>query len=161
VFLYFVLSWGRSQQRLPPAIILLPAAAQFVWFMPGKQIVMFYELVPLFHSLQYLYIAWALQIGLRMGGKSQADAHGSLWQESLRWALRNYAGGMLLFIALPWLLFWVDLPMATTAGIVLAAVNIHHFFVDGVIWKLRNTSSSSPLMMNATNWASPHPLVPA
>jgi hypothetical protein len=161
VFLYFVLSWGRSQQRLPPAIILLPAAAQFVWFMPGKQIVMFYELVPLFHSLQYLYIAWALQIGLRMGGKSQADAHGSLWQESLRWALRNYAGGMLLFIALPWLLFWVDLPMATTAGIVLAAVNIHHFFVDGVIWKLRNTSSSSPLMMNATNWASTHPLVPA
>jgi hypothetical protein len=161
VFLYFTYAWCRSQRRLPPAIILLPAVAQFVWFMPGKQTAMFYEFVPLFHSLQYLYIAWALQIGLRLGGKSQAAVHGSILHESLRWALRNYAGGILLFIALPWLLFWVDLPMVTTAGIMLAAVNIHHFFVDGVIWKLRNTANTSPLMMNATNWASSRPLVPA
>jgi hypothetical protein len=161
VFLYFALVWCRSRRRLPPAIILLPAVAQFVWFMPGRQTAMFYEFVPLFHSLQYLYIAWALQIGLRLGGQTQAAAHGSVLRESLRWALRNYAGGILLFIALPWLLFWVNLPVVTTAGIVIAAVNIHHFFVDGVIWKLRNTAETSPLMMNATDWVSSRPLVPA
>jgi len=27
-------------------------------------------------------------------------------------------------------------------------VNVHHFFVDGVIWKLRDSSNSSALMIN-------------
>jgi hypothetical protein len=153
VFLWFVLAWCRSRRGMPPAIILLPAVAQFVWFLPGRQTAMFYEFVPLFHSLQYLYIAWAMQIGLRLGQPADARVSGSVLQESLRWALRNYVGGMLLFIALPWLLFWVDVPLVTSAGIVIAAVNIHHFFVDGVIWKLRNTADTSPLMMNAADWA--------
>jgi hypothetical protein len=25
---------------------------------------------------------------------------------------------------------------------------VHHFFVDGVIWKLKNRTTSSPLMMS-------------
>jgi hypothetical protein len=161
IFLYLTLVWCRSRRCLPPAIILLPAIAQFVWFLPGRQTAAFYEFVPLFHSLQYLYIAWALQVGLRLGGQTQKAAHGSVLHESLRWALRNCVGGILLFIALPLLLFWVSLPMVTTAGILIAAVNIHHFFVDGVIWKLRNTAATSPLMMNATDWVSPRALVPA
>ena len=43
-------------------------------------------------------------------------------------------------------LFGVQIGYAT--GIVLAAIQIHHFFVDGVIWKLKSSSVSSPLMVN-------------
>jgi hypothetical protein len=43
----------------------------------------------------------------------------------------------------------------TIAGILAAAVNIHHFFVDGVIWKLRDTATSSALMMNIAELAGP------
>ena len=32
--------------------------------------------------------------------------------------------------------------------IVITAVQIHHFFVDGVIWKLRNPSVGSPMLVN-------------
>jgi hypothetical protein len=39
-------------------------------------------------------------------------------------------------------------PLDFSLGVVLAAIQIHHFFVDGVIWKLRRTSVSSPLMEN-------------
>jgi hypothetical protein len=42
-----------------------------------------------------------------------------------------------------------------TAGILAAAVNIHHFFVDGVIWKLRYAATSSALMMNIAELAGP------
>ena len=154
VFLWFVFAWCRSRRRVLPPIVLLPAAAQFVWFMPGRETAMFYEFVPLFHSLQYLYIAWAMQLGLRLSEPADASVPRTVVNESMRWGLRNYVGGMLLFIALPWTLLWVDLPMATIAGVVLAAVNIHHFFVDGVIWKLRNTADTSPLMMNAADWTS-------
>jgi hypothetical protein len=151
-FLYFTYSWARAQRRMPPAIIALPALTQFVWFMPGVQSIMFYEFIPLFHSLQYLYIAWAMQIGLRVNQSPAARTPRSIVKESLRWGVSNYLGGMALFIGLPWLLFWVNLPVIMTSGIVIAAVNIHHFFVDGVIWKLRNVNSTSPLMMNVADW---------
>lgn len=155
--LCFVIAWSRARRRLLPPIVLLPAVTQLIWFLPGKQTAMFYEFIPLFHSLQYLYIAWAMQIGLRMsetGGADGAGAQRSIAHESLRWLLRNCAGGIAMFIALPWLLFWIDLPMVTIAGVVVAALNIHHFFVDGVIWKLRNTAAASPLMMNVADWGS-------
>ncbi len=155
-FLYFVYRWSRANSRIPPPIILLPAFTQFVWFFPATQSMMFYEFIPLFHSLQYLYIAWAMQIGLRVSQPQGARPYRSVFKESWRWALSNYVGGMLLFIALPWVVYWVDLPLITSAGIVIAAVNIHHFFVDGVIWKIRNVSARSPLMMNVADWI-PHP----
>jgi hypothetical protein len=155
VLAYFVFTWSRAHRRVLPPIVLLPAVTQLVWFLPGKQTAMFYEFIPLFHSLQYLYIAWAMQIGLRIAEPEASSEHRSISHETLRWLLRNCAGGIILFIALPWLFYWVDVPMVTVAGVVVAALNIQHFFVDGVIWKLRNTGAASPLMMNVADWASP------
>ena len=36
-------------------------------------------------------------------------------------------------------------PWVTSFGVVWAAVNIHHFFVDGVIWKLREPATAAAL----------------
>jgi hypothetical protein len=155
VFLYSVVAHCRSRRCMPPLMMLLPAVTQFVWFMPGRHTAMFFPFIPLFHSLQYLYIAWAMQMGLRLGGAAGVRTGRTVTRESLRWALSNYVGGILLFIALPWLPFWVNLPTATVAGVMLAAVNMHHFFVDGVIWKLRDTAVTSPLMMNIADWDYP------
>jgi hypothetical protein len=155
VFLWFIIQWCRDNRRLPPPIMLLPPVAQYVWFMPGSGSGLFYELVPLFHSLQYLYIAWAMQVGSRVGQEGRDRSWRSIRTETTRWALWNYFGGMALFIGLPWLFFWVSVPMVTVTGIVIAAVNIQHFFVDGVIWKLRSPSVSSPLMMNIVDLSAP------
>jgi hypothetical protein len=159
--LYFAFAWSRAQKKMLPPIVLLPALAQLVWFLPGKQTAMFIEFIPLFHSLQYLYIAWAMQIGLRMTNPVTGVAQRSVSHETMRWLLRNCIGGIALFIALPWVLYWVNVPMMTVAGIVVAALNIQHFFVDGVIWKLRNAGSASPLMMSNANWSSPRALATA
>jgi hypothetical protein len=35
--------------------------------------------------------------------------------------------------------------MAFSSAIVLAGLQMHHFFVDGVIWRLRNSSVRNPL----------------
>ena len=137
---------------LPP-IVLLPAASQFVWFMPGMQTAAFYEFVPLFHSLQYLFIAWAMQISLQVGREGQERSWRAIRAVSMKWGLWNYAGGIALFIGLPWLFFWVPVPTLTVVGVIIAAINIHHFFVDGVIWKLRHASAASPLMTNVTDLA--------
>jgi hypothetical protein len=153
--LYFAFAWSRALKKVLPPIVLLPALTQLVWFLPGNQTAMFIEFIPLFHSLQYLYIAWAMQLGLRMAAPISDGPRRSVSNETLRWLLRNSIGGIALFVALPWVLYWVDIPMVTIAGVVIAALNIQHFFVDGVIWKLRNTSSASPLMMNIADWSLP------
>jgi hypothetical protein len=154
VFLWFVIDWCRTHRRMLPPIVLLPAASQFVWFMPGMQTVAaFYEFVPLFHSLQYLFIAWAMQISLKVGREGQERSWRAIRAVSMKWGLWNYTGGIALFIGLPWLFLWVPVPTATVVGVVIAAINIHHFFVDGVIWKLRHASAASPLMTNVTDLA--------
>ncbi len=40
-------------------------------------------------------------------------------------------------------------------GVTIIAVQIHHFFVDGVIWKLGRKSVSSPLMVNLHDMLEP------
>jgi hypothetical protein len=151
IFLYFVISESRKRGSLLPPIILLPAVTQFVWFYLGWRIPAFNEFVPFFHALQYILIAWVMQIGETLGAKAPADRRRFVVAESLRWAAFNVVGGVILFWVLPRAggAFGFTLPFAT--AVILSAVQIHHFFVDGVIWKLRNPKVASPLMSSVDN----------
>jgi hypothetical protein len=141
------LRWCRRAAALVPPIVLLPAVTQFVWFVPGGSLASFNEFVPLFHSLQYLLIAWAMQLKERFDADALTPSRRYVMHESGRWGCVNLLGGIGLFWALPRLAApEVGLAMAT--GVVIAAVQIHHFFVDGVIWKLRSPSVSSPLLVH-------------
>ena len=130
----------------PPAIFLLPATAQYLWFVPGASWLSFSEFVPLFHSLQYLLIAWSLQLTQRhLQGSGRGGTF--VFRESLRWGGVNFVGGALLFFGAPQLasaLTGASLFFST--GVVIAGVQLHHFVVDGVIWRLRRETVRSPLM---------------
>jgi hypothetical protein len=89
-----------------------------------------------------------MQLKLRIGDEGGENSGRLVRTEALRWAIRNLLGGVLLFIGLPLSFAWLSLPISTIAAILAAAVNIHHFFVDGVIWKLRDTATSSALLSN-------------
>ncbi len=107
----------------------------------------FVEFVPAFHSLQYLYIAWFMQLREKMGENNIAPSPRYAVRESTGWLTVNLIGGAILFAALPWLGAKVSgLTLLTATGIVIAGVQIHHFFVDGVIWKLRNPKVAAPIM---------------
>jgi hypothetical protein len=146
------LRWKRTRRSLP-AMVLLPGVAQFVWFVPGSQLPAFNEFVPMFHSLQYLFIAWALQLKEKLDVEAILPSRGYVLWESLRWLLLNVVGGLLLFETLPLIFQWTGVSAAFATGVVLSAVQIHHFFVDGVIWKLKSPAVSSPLMATLTEIA--------
>lgn len=140
------LRWKRQGRSLPPWIVFLPAVTQFVWFVPGARLAAYNEFVPAFHSLQYLFIAWSLQLKERLDLEKLSPSGRYVVWESIRWLLVNIVGGLLLFEMLP-LLFQTDtVSTAFVTGVVFAAVQVHHFFVDGVIWKLKSQTVSSPLM---------------
>ena len=127
-----------------PLIVLLPALTQYVWFVatPAGQ---FAYMVPFFHSLQYLLIAWNVQLKVGLGERKREPSVRFVWTESSRWMAINIAGGYVLFWALPRLGSHFGQPLVFSTAVMLAAIQIHHFFVDGVIWRLHNPAARSPL----------------
>ncbi|HKS17166.1 MAG TPA: hypothetical protein VJU16_07620, partial [Planctomycetota bacterium] len=148
LLLVLVARWCIVNRRMIPPIVLLPAATQFVWFVPGYTIPNFYEFVPMFHSLQYMLIAWSMQLKERVDESGEAASGGFVLGESARWFIINVAGGIVLFWMLPRFAGWGGWPMGFAEPVILSAVQIHHFFVDGVIWKLKNPRVGSPLLVN-------------
>jgi hypothetical protein len=157
-FLVFVGAWCLKHRRLLPPIVLLPALTQFIWFVPGSNIASFNEFVPMFHSLQYLLIAWSMQLKEKMDERGIAPSGGYVGSESARWGVINIAGGVMLFYILPRLAASAGFPLGFAEPVILSAVQIHHFFVDGVIWKLKNPKVSSPLLVNIADILRPAPL---
>jgi hypothetical protein len=151
---FFFLMIRRSLQpgKVVPPILIVPAVTQYVWFVYSADWPSFNMFVPFFHSLQYMMIAWSMQMKEAMDSKHRRPGAVFLAKETALWGTIILVGGMLLFsetYGLPRLcakLF--DVSIYTSLAIVLSAIQIHHFFVDGVIWKLKSKSVSSPLMMN-------------
>ena len=92
------------------------------------------------HSAQYLWItSYYQQREARAAGKS-------------RWRMAMYfvtlvAGGIALFIPGPWLVSTLLRFDFTTSFLIFTAiVNIHHFLLDGALWKLRDSRIASLLI---------------
>jgi len=130
-----------ARRRLPPLGLLVAPFTQYIWFVSGAEVPGFRELVPAFHGLQYLLVAGAMQFGQREGGSSSISI-----ARLGRWMGINVALGAVLFALLPRLPQSLGFPEPLlAAGVITAGIQIHHFFVDGVIWKLRSRSVSRQL----------------
>jgi hypothetical protein len=147
-FLYLLWEAARAQKVNFNWMILIPPAAQFFWFVLGAKVIAFREFVPFFHCLQYLLVAWAMQL-VESSERTPGLKRGFFWKESIRWGLGNVAGGAFLFWLLPRICAFVaGAPLMFSLAILTSAAQIHHFFVDGVIWKLRRATTAQPLMAN-------------
>ena len=156
VFFLGVSGWAiaslarRSSLRAVLPVLTL-AVTQFLWFLlpaiiefaSGREIPQTrYSsgLLAVLHSTQYLWITSYYQ-------RKEARAAGNS-----RWSFSGYlvtliAGGIALFIPGPWIVsrvFHAD--FAASFLTFTALVNIHHFILDGKIWKLRDSRVASLLL---------------
>ena len=127
-----------------PLIVLLPSLTQCVWFATAP-IPTYFGLVFFFHSLQYLFVSWNLQLRISLDASPAGPSRGFVIRKSARWMAFNVAGGYLFFWFLPRVASHFGRPQAFATAIVLVAIQTHHFFVDGVIWRLRSAGLQSPL----------------
>jgi hypothetical protein len=142
----------RANRKAIPWIVFLPAFTQYIWFVYGSGLAAFQEFVPFFHSLQYILIAWSMELHV------QAERHAVgtspakfLFLRTGSWAAANFVGGTILFYFLPLLFARFGWELGFSTAVILSGVQIHHFFVDGVIWKLRRKTVASPLMSNISS----------
>jgi tetratricopeptide (TPR) repeat protein len=83
----------------------------------------------LMHSAQYLWIT-------QYFAKREQGAE---WRAGRYW-VAVIAGGAALFLPIPWLASYAaHVDFTASVLVVTAIVNIHHFMIDGVVWKLRDT----------------------
>ncbi len=130
-----------SLRAMLPAITLW--STQFLWFLLPTLLGYIYR-VPLpqtrystgilavMHSAQYLWIT-------SYYARREANAEGRAGWRPWIYFLTLIAGGIALFVPGPWLISWAfHFDFAASFLIFTALVNIHHFLLDGAIWKLRD-----------------------
>jgi len=92
------------------------------------------------HSAQYLWVTSYYQ-------RREARAAGQSTWRMTGYFLTLMAGGIALFIPGPWLVsYLLHFDFTTSLLIFTALVNIHHFILDGAIWKLRDSRVASLLI---------------
>jgi tetratricopeptide (TPR) repeat protein len=120
---------------------VMPVLVSRIVDVPNPQVSYSTGVLAVMHSAQYLWITqhYARRDSLRHTGAA-------LWNRQKYWALL-ILGGVALFVPVPWaasLMARAD--FTSSALIVASAVNIHHFVLDGVVWKLRNPKVSQTLV---------------
>ena len=92
------------------------------------------------HATQYIWITSYFQ-------RREALAAGKSNWRITTYFLTLLAGGIALFIPGPWLVSFVfHYDFTTSFLIFMSLVNIHHFILDGRLWKLRDARVSSLLV---------------
>ena len=129
--LFFML----RRERPVPFIVPVLLASNAAWLIfAGYSGAFAVALVTVFHGVQYLAILCVFH-----ARESQAKTRTPRvpWPQVGRFYLLCLALGYLLFQALPGGLVFLGATHAESVLLAVAVINLHHFWVDGFIWKLR------------------------
>ena len=127
----------RSTGQRPSLNMLAPFIALYVWWLPQtRQYEFYFLLTPLFHSLQYLAFVYKME-----DGRLRTRPHREVRATALVVGL--VLAGWLAFEFVPntvdnalgtftsWQMFFFF-----TAAMLF--INIHHYFIDNVLWRFRD-----------------------
>jgi tetratricopeptide (TPR) repeat protein len=127
------------------------ALTQFIWFVVPTLLELHAQyqipqtryssgILAILHSAQYIWITSYYQ-------QREARATGQTGWRMTGYLLTLVAGGIALFIPGPWIVSrLLHYDFTTSFLIFTAVVNIHHFILDGALWKLRDSRISSLLV---------------
>jgi hypothetical protein len=125
-----IVARGRRQRGLPlPRACYGVIAAQLIWFGGGLFFPFFsVGLVPIFHSLQYLALTGWHHTRAPQGKNLLSFA--AYVVVVLLLGLVINPGLLIMFVP-------TGAQAATGAAAVISAINLHHFLLDGRIWRMR------------------------
>ncbi len=149
--LFSLIRQAGFRTMIAPLVIF---STEFLWFVLPTllQVISQIDYVPqarystgvlaIMHSVQYLWIT-------SYYAQREARATASNWR-LLPYLITLVVGGIALFVPGPWLishLFSYD--FSTSFLVFTALINIHHFLLDGAIWKLRDNRIADLLINNS------------
>jgi len=155
--LFVIISLGRWWKRSLcgfPWLAIVPLMTQLSWSfvqpVPGFEL-----FIPLFHSVQYLFVAGFMHLAEESPSRiNERNPKWCVW-EILRWVRQNLVGGAILFWGVPTLSSLMGFRYDLAKPIIWTAINLHHFIVDGIIWKMRKPSVNTPLSLTLSQLLTP------
>ncbi|MFT4754160.1 MAG: hypothetical protein ACI9GM_000323 [Salibacteraceae bacterium] len=148
VFTALILKKILKTKVWPPLNSILSFGSIYAWFLPVLYDPIFFLAIPFFHSIQYFTFVIALK--KREGEKSTKSKKGGL-KLVVTYLIVAIVSGALLFELIPRVLdVAVDYNHDLFGqGLFLflfsVSINIHHYFIDNVIWRRDNTQVSEHL----------------
>ena len=137
VYYVFNANYRRTGQR-PSLNLLVPFVALYIWWLPQtRQSEFYFLLTPLFHSVQYLTFVYKVESTRLSTVPDHRELHSTavvvgtvlagwlafeLFPNSLDNALGTFSAWKMFFFFTAATLF----------------INIHHYFIDNVIWRFRD-----------------------
>jgi len=143
-FAVWVVAKSIKIQRVFPVAAILVMGSQLLWYNRISNSASFYEFVPFFHCLQYLVVVFAFQ---RFAW--QKEGQNPVVSLAKYFGILILLGGF-LFEAVPRALIIVGIEVGLAYAAVLAFINLHHYMIDGVIWKLRKPEIRQALIDQRT-----------
>ena len=147
----------RAERALPWNGLLAYVAAVYVWLAVSRFDPVLLFVIPFFHSLQYMAVVWRYQLNVEGERLHRAPAPAGtqqwrVWLRSTPVGLARFALGA---AALGFAGFWAaPVVVDTFAGydrsvfgatlflmIGWTFINIHHYFIDNVIWRRENAET--------------------
>jgi hypothetical protein len=151
VGIYLAMSFYlASQNKKIPLIVHIVVLTQLLWFTLGMRLELFSLLVPLFHCLQYLLITTYFRYQELVRSGQMATMPGLSFFKSgyfWRYYILLVIFGLVFFNGIPQLLAMLKVSKPEFAyAVVYSFVNLHHFILDGEIWKLRKPDIGKALL---------------
>lgn len=139
-----------QEGRLPSTAGLVSYLTLYVWYLPFVGHRHFFYVIPFFHSLQYLLFVFALKKN-QWAEQVTGDEVSRRKRGLMHWTGyfgASFAVGMLVFLIVPnhldgrmaqWNPEAADIWGATIfMALFQLFINVHHYFIDNVIWKKDN-----------------------
>jgi hypothetical protein len=146
-----LVAFHRRNERLPPLRVMLPWLAIHVWYLAMARDPSALFVVQIAHALQYLSFPLRVEIN-RAGGRPQVDWKRAavLWGTWILLGLAVFEGLEPLF-RLGFQFTGGDGPLPVVlSSAVISAIAVHHYFVDGALYKLRNPEVRRDLFAHLT-----------
>ena len=134
-----VVAWvsaARRNERPPSMVTVTPLVALWLWLVPFYDSPLFVVYVATFHSLQYLGFVFRVE-------RRRDNPPWHLLVMFATLVVTGWVSFMSLPVALDWLsgtgthYFFVG---------IIAAINVHHYFIDNVIWRFDDPEVRSLLL---------------
>jgi hypothetical protein len=149
-----------SEGKVPNSSALAAIAALYVWYLPVFSHPYFAYLIPLFHSVQYMVFVWSFK-----HNQVSAKVKGLKGEEMRKEWVYKFVGFFVVAALLGALAFdfipnWLDsqisfgdasLGTSTFLASFLLFINIHHYFIDNVIWRSQDEEIKSYLFAPAVD----------
>jgi hypothetical protein len=127
----------RERGALPSLNLLAPFVALYIWWLPQtRQYEFYFLLTPLFHSLQYLAFVYKME-DTRLRGEPHRELKATTLVVGVvlaGWAAFEFLPNT-LDTALGTFTAWQMFFFFTAA---MLFINIHHYFIDNVLWRFRD-----------------------